>query len=224
MIKGSRRSLFLMAAGPLAFYAVFVLLPLAQSLQISTWSWNGLGAAHLHRSRQLHPGALRPALPGSLPQHRRLARRGGHGADHPGAPAGRPAGPAAARQPPLQVGLLHAHHALAGGRRARSGSGSTSPTGACSTASCRRWGWRTSRGPGSADPETSLAAVIVAWCWQQTALSLILYLAALTTYPATSSRPPPSTGPMPGSASATSSCRSCGRPPSWSSRWPSSTR
>ena len=43
MIKGSRRSLALMAAGPLAFYAIFVLLPLAQSLQISTWSWNGLG-------------------------------------------------------------------------------------------------------------------------------------------------------------------------------------
>jgi multiple sugar transport system permease protein/raffinose/stachyose/melibiose transport system permease protein len=33
------------------------------------------------------------------------------------------------------------------------------------------------------DPETSLAAVVVAWCWQQTALSLILYLAALTTIP-----------------------------------------
>jgi multiple sugar transport system permease protein/raffinose/stachyose/melibiose transport system permease protein len=33
------------------------------------------------------------------------------------------------------------------------------------------------------NPNTSLMAVIVAWCWQQTALSLILYLAALTTIP-----------------------------------------
>ena len=33
------------------------------------------------------------------------------------------------------------------------------------------------------DPATALIAVIVAWCWQQTALSLILYLAALTTVP-----------------------------------------
>ncbi len=33
------------------------------------------------------------------------------------------------------------------------------------------------------DPDTALIAVIVAWCWQQTALSLILYLAALTTVP-----------------------------------------
>ena len=30
------------------------------------------------------------------------------------------------------------------------------------------------------DPETALIAVILAWCWQQTALALILYLAALT--------------------------------------------
>ncbi len=34
-----------------------------------------------------------------------------------------------------------------------------------------------------ANPTTSLWAVIFAWCWQQTALSLILYLAALTTVP-----------------------------------------
>jgi ABC-type sugar transport system permease subunit len=33
------------------------------------------------------------------------------------------------------------------------------------------------------DPATALIAVMVAWCWQQTALSLILYLAALTTVP-----------------------------------------
>jgi ABC-type sugar transport system permease subunit len=34
-----------------------------------------------------------------------------------------------------------------------------------------------------ANPGTALWAVIFAWCWQQTALSLILYLAALTTVP-----------------------------------------
>lgn len=34
-----------------------------------------------------------------------------------------------------------------------------------------------------AKPGTALIAVIIAWCWQQTALSLILYLAALTTVP-----------------------------------------
>jgi len=34
------------------------------------------------------------------------------------------------------------------------------------------------------DPTTALPAVILAWCWQQTALSLVLYLAALTTIPA----------------------------------------
>ena len=34
-----------------------------------------------------------------------------------------------------------------------------------------------------ANPGTALWAVIIAWCWQQTALSLVLYLAALTTVP-----------------------------------------
>ena len=34
-----------------------------------------------------------------------------------------------------------------------------------------------------ANPGTAMWAVIIAWCWQQTALSLILYLAALTTVP-----------------------------------------
>jgi multiple sugar transport system permease protein/raffinose/stachyose/melibiose transport system permease protein len=33
------------------------------------------------------------------------------------------------------------------------------------------------------NPDTALMSVIVAWCWQQTALALILYLAALTTVP-----------------------------------------
>jgi multiple sugar transport system permease protein/raffinose/stachyose/melibiose transport system permease protein len=33
------------------------------------------------------------------------------------------------------------------------------------------------------DPQTALVAVMVAWCWQQTALALILFLAALTTVP-----------------------------------------
>ncbi len=33
------------------------------------------------------------------------------------------------------------------------------------------------------NPDTALIAVIAAWCWQQTALALILYLAALTTVP-----------------------------------------
>jgi len=37
--------------------------------------------------------------------------------------------------------------------------------------------------PWLGDPKTALAAVIIAWAWQQTALSLILYLAALTTIP-----------------------------------------
>jgi multiple sugar transport system permease protein/raffinose/stachyose/melibiose transport system permease protein len=34
-----------------------------------------------------------------------------------------------------------------------------------------------------ADPDTALASVIVAWTWQQSALSMIVYLAALTTVP-----------------------------------------
>ena len=84
----------------------------------------------------------------------------------------------------LQVGLLPAHHALAGGRRAgldldlpaRLGAAEHRPRG-------RRPGG-TSRGPGWETRRPSLIAVIVAWCWQQTALSLILYLAALTTVPA----------------------------------------
>ena len=170
-----------MAAGPPAFYAIFVLLPLAQSLQGSTWKWNGLGEPVFvgldnytrALSDPLFQGAFRNTAVWLL----------------------------VAVTVPTVLGLLLAvllDRPLRASRVYKSAF--YMPITLSLVVGARSswiyqpdWGLLnsvlTALGMGEltrawlGDPETSLAAVIVAWCWQQTALSLILYLAALTTVP-----------------------------------------
>ncbi len=182
MTRGSRLSLLLMAAGPLAFYAIFVLLPLAQSIQIATWDWNGLsehefiGLDNFTRALNdpLFIGAFRNTALWLI----------------------------VAVTVPTILGLLLAvllDRPLRASRFYKSAF--YLPIALSLVVVGQVWIWiyqpdwgllntvleavglsdftRAWRG----DPSTSLAAVIVAWCWQQTALSLILYLAALTTIP-----------------------------------------
>jgi multiple sugar transport system permease protein/raffinose/stachyose/melibiose transport system permease protein len=182
MTKGSRFSLFLMAAGPLAFYAIFVLLPLAQSIQISTWKWNGLGD---------------PTFVG-LDNFTRLL-------NDPlfiGAFRNTALWLVVAVTVPTVLGLLLAvllDRPLRASRFYKSAF--YLPIALSLVVVGQVWIWiyqpewgllnsvLEAFGLGGltqawlGNPSTSLAAVIVAWCWQQTALSLILYLAALTTIP-----------------------------------------
>lgn len=182
MTKGSRFSLFLMAAGPLAFYAIFVLLPLAQSIRISTWKWNGLseptfiGLDNFTRllNDPLFIGAFRNTALWLI----------------------------VAVTVPTILGLLLAvllDRPLRGSRFYKSAF--YLPIALSLVVVGQVWIWiyqpewgllnsvLEAVGLGGltqawlGNPSTSLAAVIVAWCWQQTALSLILYLAALTTIP-----------------------------------------
>jgi ABC-type sugar transport system permease subunit len=182
LTKGSRFSLFLMAAGPLAFYAIFVLLPLAQSIQISTWKWNGLGEPTFigldNFTRLLNDplfiGAFRNTALWLI----------------------------VAVTVPTILGLLLAvllDRPLRGSRFYKSAF--YLPIALSLVVVGQVWIWiyqpdwgllnsvLEAVGLGAftqawlGNPSTSLAAVIVAWCWQQTALSLILYLAALTTIP-----------------------------------------
>lgn len=182
MTRGSRYSLFVMAAGPLAFYAIFVLVPLAQSIQISTWNWNGLaqptfiGLDNFTRalSDPLFIGAFRNTALWLL----------------------------VAVTVPTVLGLLLAvllDRPLRASRLYKSAF--YMPIALSLVVVGQVWVWIYQPDWGLlntlleavgleeltrawlGDPGTSLAAVIVAWCWQQTALSLILYLAALTTIP-----------------------------------------
>ncbi|MFV2063445.1 MAG: carbohydrate ABC transporter permease [Chloroflexota bacterium] len=182
MTRGSRLSLFLMAAGPLAFYGFFVLLPLFQSVVISTWSWNGLGDAvpigldnYVRALKDpLFVGAFRNTVVWLL----------------------------VAVTVPTILGLLLAvllDRPLRGSRVYKSAF--YMPITLSLVVVGQVWIWiyqpdwgllntvLVAVGLGDftqawlGNPGTSLIAVIVAWSWQQTALSLILYLAALTTIP-----------------------------------------
>lgn len=182
MTRGSRFSLFLMAAGPLAFYAIFVLLPLAQSIQISTWDWNGLGDPEFigldNFSRALNDplfiGAFRNTAVWLV----------------------------VAVTVPTITGLLLAvllDRPLRGSRIYKSAFYMPITLSLVVVGQVWIWIYQPNWGLLNSalealgqeeltrawlgDPETALIAVIVAWCWQQTALSLILYLAALTTVP-----------------------------------------
>jgi len=182
MTRGSRFSLFLMAAGPLAFYAIFVLLPLAQSIQISTWSWNGLAEPSFigldNYTRALNDplfiGAFRNTALWLI----------------------------VAVTVPTLLGLLLAvllDRPLRASRLYKSAFYMPITLSLVVVGQVWIWIYQPDWGLLNSvltllgledltrawlgDPGTSLAAVIVAWCWQQTALSLILYLAALTTIP-----------------------------------------
>jgi multiple sugar transport system permease protein/raffinose/stachyose/melibiose transport system permease protein len=171
-----------MAAGPLALYGVFVLLPLLQSAVYSTWEWSGLGES----------------TPVGLDNYIRAL--------------GDPLFIGAFRNTaiwlvvavtvPTAIGLGLAvllDRPLRGSRVYKSMF--YLPITLSLVVVGQVWIWiyqpdwgllntvLEAIGLGEftqawlGNPNTSLMAVIVAWSWQQTALSLILYLAALTTIP-----------------------------------------
>jgi multiple sugar transport system permease protein/raffinose/stachyose/melibiose transport system permease protein len=182
MTKGSRISLVLMAAGPLAFYAVFVLLPLVQSIQVSTWDWNGLGEPEFvgldNFSRALNDRLFVGAFINTALWL------------------------VVAVTVPTVLGLLLAvllDRPLRGSRLYKSAFYMPITLSLVVVGQVWIWIYQPNWGLLNSvleavglegltrawlgDPETALIAVIAAWCWQQTALSLILYLAALTTIP-----------------------------------------
>ena len=175
-------SLFLMAAGPLAFYAIFVLLPLLQSIQIATWDWNGLAEPEFiclaNFERALNdplfivafrntalwlivavtiPTALGLGLAVLLDRPLRGSRFY-----------------KSAFYLPITLSLVVVGQVWIWIYQPDWGLLNTVLTTLGLEDLTRAW---------LGNPSTSLAAVIVAWCWQQTALALILYLAALTTVP-----------------------------------------
>jgi ABC-type sugar transport system permease subunit len=182
MTKGSRWSLFFMAAGPLAFYAIFVLLPLAQSIQIATWDWNGLSEPEFVGLDNFVRALNDPLFIGAF---RNTA-----------------VWLVVAVTVPTILGLLLAvllDRPLRGSRFYKSAFYMPITLSLVVVGQVWIWIYQPDWGllntvleaVGLGDftqawlgnPSTSLAAVIIAWCWQQTALSLILYLAALTTVP-----------------------------------------
>jgi multiple sugar transport system permease protein/raffinose/stachyose/melibiose transport system permease protein len=171
-----------MAAGPLALYAVFVLYPLLQSAVFSTWKWNGMsdpepvGLENFGRALEdpLFHGALWNTALWLL----------------------------IAVVVPTLLGLGIAvllDRPLRGSRLYKSVF--YLPITLSLVVVGQVWIWiyqpdwgllntvLEALGLGGfatywlGNPDTALISVIVAWCWQQTALALILYLAALTTVP-----------------------------------------
>jgi multiple sugar transport system permease protein len=180
--RGSRLSLFFMAAGPLAFFIVFVLWPLAQSVYYSLTKWNGL-------SDPLFIGLDNFTRAVGDPNFQRAFENTALWL-------------VVAVVVPTVLGLLLAvllDRPLRGSRFYKSAF--YLPITLSLVVVGQVWIWiyqpdwgllnsvLETVGLGDltrawlGDPATALIAVIVAWCWQQTALSLILYLAALTTVP-----------------------------------------
>ncbi len=182
MTRGSRVSLFFMAAGPLAFFLLFVLWPLAQSTYYSLTKWNGLsdpvfiGLDNFWRALG-DPNFIRAFQNTAIWLIVAVAV-------------------------PTILGLLLAvllDRPLRGSRFYKSAF--YLPVTLSLVVVGQVWTWiyqpdwgllnsvLEAVGLGDltrawlGDPATALIAVIVAWCWQQTALALILYLAALTTVP-----------------------------------------
>jgi multiple sugar transport system permease protein/raffinose/stachyose/melibiose transport system permease protein len=180
--RGSRVSLLLMAAGPLAFFLVFVLWPLAQSMYYSLTKWNGLsdpvfiGLDNFSRAAA-DPNFIRAFQNTAIWLIVAVAI-------------------------PTILGLLLAvllDRPLRGSRLYKSAFYLPITLSLVVVGQVWIWIYQPDWGllnsalesVGLADltrawlgdPETALIAVILAWCWQQTALALILYLAALTTVP-----------------------------------------
>ena len=182
MTRGSRLSLFLMAAGPLAFFIVFVLWPLAQSMYYALTKWNGLSDPVFigldNFSRALgDPNFIRAFENTAIWL-------------------------VVAVTVPTVLGLLLAvmlDRPLRGSRFYKSAFYLPITLSLVVVGQVWIWIYQPDWGLLNSlletlglagltrawlgDPATALIAVIVAWCWQQTALALILYLAALTTVP-----------------------------------------
>jgi multiple sugar transport system permease protein/raffinose/stachyose/melibiose transport system permease protein len=182
VIRGSRISLFLMAAGPLAFFAIFVLWPLAQSMWYSLTKWNGLSDPEFigldNFSRALSDPNFIRAFENTAVWL------------------------IVAVTVPTIAGLLLAvllDRPLRGSRLYKSAFYLPITLSLVVVGQVWTWIYQPDWGLINSvleavglddmtrawlgDPQTALIAVIVAWSWQQTALALILYLAALTTVP-----------------------------------------
>jgi multiple sugar transport system permease protein/raffinose/stachyose/melibiose transport system permease protein len=171
-----------MAAGPLTFYALFVMLPLAWSLVVSTWSWNGLG---------------QPEFIGLDNYVRALNDRLFIGAFTNTAiwlviavsvPTAAGLGLAVLLDRPLRGSRIYKSMFYLPITLSLVVVGQVwiwiyQPDWGLLNSVLRSVGLDDLTRSWLGNPDTALIAVIVAWCWQQTALSLILYLAALTTVP-----------------------------------------
>jgi multiple sugar transport system permease protein/raffinose/stachyose/melibiose transport system permease protein len=182
VIRGNRISLFLMAAGPLAFFLVFVIWPLARSMYYSLTKWNGL-------SPEVFIGLDNYARALSDPNFIRAFQNTAIWL-------------IVAVTVPTILGLLLAvmlDRPLRGSRLYKSAFYLPITLSLVVVGQVWTWIYQPEWGLINSvleaagledmtrawlgDPQTALIAVIVAWCWQQTALALILYLAALTTVP-----------------------------------------
>jgi ABC-type sugar transport system permease subunit len=171
-----------MAAGPLAVYVLFVLVPLAWSVVVSTWSWNGLsdpvgiGLANYTRALNdpLFVGAFRNTavwlvIAVTVPTIAGL-------------------GLAVLLDRPLRGSRFYKSMFYLPITLSLVVVGQVwvwiyQPEWGLLNTVLRAVGLDGMTSAWLGNPNTALIAVIVAWCWQQTALSLILYLAALTTIP-----------------------------------------
>ncbi len=182
MTRGGRVSLFLMAIGPLAFFAIFVLWPLAQSMYYSLTKWNGLSDPEFIGLDNFSRLLSDPNFVRSFENTAVWL--------------------IVAVTVPTILGLLLAvllDRPLRGSRLYKSAF--YLPITLSLVVVGQVWTWIYQPNWGLlntvleavglqdltrawlGDPQTALVAVMVAWCWQQTALALILYLAALTTVP-----------------------------------------
>jgi ABC-type sugar transport system permease subunit len=182
VIRGSRRSLILMAAGPLAVYALFVLLPLAWSLVVSTWSWNGLNQPEFigldNYVRALHDKLFIGAFTNTAVWLIIAVT----------VPTAAGLGLAVLLDRPLRASRFYKSMFYLPITLSLVVVGQVwiwiyQPEWGLVNSVLRSFGLDDLTRSWLGDPDTALIAVIVAWCWQQTALSLILYLAALTTVP-----------------------------------------
>ena len=182
MTRGSRISLLLMAAGPLAIYAVFVLDPLLQSAVYSTWKWNGMSDPEFIGLDNFVRAFEDPLFHGAFWNTAIWL--------------------VVAIVVPTLLGLAIAvllDRPLRASRLYKSMFYLPITLSLVVVGQVWIWIYQPDWGLLNAfleavgldeyttfwlgNPDTALAAVIVAWCWQQTALALILYLAALTTVP-----------------------------------------
>lgn len=181
-MRTNRFALFTMAAGPLALYFVFVLFPLAQSVVISTWNWSGLGEAtpigfdnYVRAFNDpLFIGAFRNTalwliIAVTVPTVAGLALA---------VVLDRPLRGSRVYKSmfylPITLSLVVVGQVWIWIYQPDWGLLNTVLRAVGLDGLTQAW---------LGNPNTSLMAVIVAWAWQQTALSLILYLAALTTVP-----------------------------------------
>jgi multiple sugar transport system permease protein/raffinose/stachyose/melibiose transport system permease protein len=183
MTRGSRLALLSMAAVPLAVYGVFVLVPLAWSFAVSLTDWNGLSPVRPFIALGNYDRGLRDPL--FINALRNTALWLVVGVVVPTA-AG--LGLAVLLDRPLRGSRLYKTAFYLPVCLSLAIVGQVwiwiyQPDIGLINTILRSVGLDKLAVAWLARPNTALWAVIFAWCWQQTALSLILYLAALSTVP-----------------------------------------